>query len=270
MPVSDSTDPRLADYANLTDAQLQNLERVGGRGVFIAEGELVVRQLLSSPCTTRSVLLTEGALARLVDTLATLPAETPVYLASEAVLAGVVGFNFHRGVVACGERPPEPPLDAVLATARALVVLEDLSNHDNVGGIFRNVAALAGRRTAVLLSPGTCDPLYRKALRVSIGQALHIPFRRLAEWTHDLDRLRAAGFTLLALTPDPGAVDLGTLEARGIHRPALLLGAEGPGLTPAAFAKADLRVRIPIAPGVDSLNVSVAAAVALSRLTRPE
>jgi tRNA G18 (ribose-2'-O)-methylase SpoU len=215
------------------------------------------------------------------DHLALLPPETPVYLAEQPILNQVVGFNIHRGILAAGIRPQPPDLTQLLARARTLVILEDLANHDNVGGIFRATAALAGlplsvpsclrasvpSGSAILLSPGCADPLYRKAIRVSMGAALHIPFARLEPWPAALAQVRAAGFTLIALTPAPDAAALS--EVVRPARPALLLGAEGPGLSPEALAAADLRVRIPIDPAVDSLNVTVAGAIALAALARP-
>jgi tRNA G18 (ribose-2'-O)-methylase SpoU len=211
-----------------------------------------------------------------------LPPGTPVYLAPQDLMNAVVGFNIHRGVLASGYRPTPPLLQSLLAASAALVILEDLANHDNMGGIFRAAAALAGpanphaphadagpapRGASILLSPRCCDPLYRKAIRVSIGAALRIPFARLEPWPEALAAIKSAGFSLVALTPDPAAVPIDHLAPP--PRPALLLGAEGPGLTPGALAAADLRVRIPINPATDSLNVVVAAAIALHRLAQP-
>src|SRR5262249_36257417 len=157
-----------------------------------------------------------------------------------------------------------PDLPRMLASVRLLVVLEDLANHDNVGGIFRAVGALGGIGTAAaILSPRCCDPLYRKAIRVSMGMALRVPSARLEPWPAGLSALQEAGFTLLALTPRSDATPIDVLAP--IAKPALLLGAEGPGLSDAAMAMADRRVRIPIARGVDSLNVVVATGIALHR-----
>jgi tRNA G18 (ribose-2'-O)-methylase SpoU len=146
------------------------------------------------------------------------------------------------------------------------VVLEDLSNADNVGAVFRNVGALAGEGAAVVLSPGCCDPLYRKSLRVSMGQALRVPFTRAAPWPEALEQVGRAGFEVLGLTPDPGAMDIGRYKRPEGRRLALLLGAEGPGLTEAAFRRCRVRVRIPMDPGADSLNVATSLAVALAGL----
>ena len=177
----------LAAYSNLTDAQLRARDFSGDRGVFIAEGELVVRKLIGSRFPVRSLLVTEPGLERIGDALERLPETTPVYVAPVDLLQQIVGFPFHRGVLACGERAPDPPLESLLAGARALVILEDLANHDNVGGIFRNAAAFGA--TGVLLDPETCDPLYRKAIRVSAGAALVVPFARCSSADAMLDLL---------------------------------------------------------------------------------
>jgi len=262
-------DPRLADYANLTDAQLRSRDFQGERSVFIAEGELVVRKLLTSRFPVRSLLLTPQGHERLRDTLSTLPAETPIFVAEPAVLERIVGFPFHRGVLACGERLPNPPL-AELLRSRVLVIAEDMANTDNIGSIFRNLGCLAGRGAGVLLSPGCCDPLYRKALRVSIGFALEVPFATLEPWPAGLDQVAAAGFQVLAMTPDSTATALNDVPPTSSERFAVLLGAEGPGLSSGAFGHAPRKVRIPMAEGADSLNVATAAAVVLSRLVNPQ
>lgn len=266
--VSDASDPRLADYANLKDRQLAAMADVSApdpSGVFMAEGELVVRQLALSDLTIRSLLMTPTRVETMRDVIDSLPVETPVFILPVEVMSSIVGFHIHRGVLASGRRPADQDPSTLLKHARTAIVLEDLANHDNVGGVFRTAAALCGlESTAVLLSPRCCDPLYRKAIRVSMGTALRVPFARLLSWPDSLDTLSEAGFTTIALTPDPNATPLAELPP--CPRPALLLGAEGPGLSDAALAKAHRRVRIPMAPGVDSLNVVVAAGIALSRL----
>lgn len=279
IPIDTIADPRVAEYAGLRDAQLRALAAGHAPGVFLAEGELVVRQLIESRLTVRSVLLTPQRLTTMRDALERIRPGVPVYVAEQDVMNGVVGFNIHRGVLAAGARPEEPPLEGVLAASGSLVLLEDLANHDNVGGIFRAAAALAGvacletdgpaRGCSVLLSPQSCDPLYRKAIRVSIGTALHVPFARLDPWREGLDRVKRAGFTLVALTPAADAVPINSFAPGSVERPGLLLGAEGPGLAAESMAAADLRVRIPMDPRVDSLNVVVAAGIALQRLCRP-
>jgi tRNA G18 (ribose-2'-O)-methylase SpoU len=282
--IEDPGDSRIADYANLTDSQLLARALAGDQdapgGLFMAEGDLVVRQLLRSPMRVRSLLLTPSRIHTMRDVLEPLPADVPIYSALQPVMDRITGFHIHRGVLAAGERPPPPNLGDLLRRVSTLVVLEDLANHDNVGGIFRATAALAGLPSgpreagepappsggAVLVSPRTCDPLYRKAIRVSLGAALHVPFARLDPWPDALGLLREAGFTLVALTPDPAAISINELSPNTSGRVALLLGAEGPGLSAAAFAMADLSVRIPMCGPMDSLNVVVAAGIALHRL----
>src|SRR5262245_3868238 len=250
-PIDDPTDPRVADYRALQDAELRRRH-----GLFVAESRAVVRALLASArFRTRSVLLTAPALESLRDAL---PAHVPVYLTSHEVARAVVGFDFHRGCVALGERGAEPPLEALLRAPgpRVVLALEDVSNPDNVGGAFRNARAFGA--DLVLLSPACGDPLYRKAVRTSMGAALAVPFAHLADWADGLAQLRAAGYILAALTPEPAALDLARLGAERPIPPrlALVLGAEGPGLRAETLAAADLRVRIAMAPGVDSLNVA--------------
>jgi len=280
IPVHDLADPRLAPYATLRDAELLHRQSpsnpvIGSAGAFMAEGELVVRHLIDSPFGVESVLTTPNRLRTIQDALERLPPETPVYLADQPLMNSIVGFNIHRGLLAVGLRGREPTAAELIARARVLLVLEDLVNHDNIGAMFRNAAALVGPSAGILLSPRCADPLYRKAIRVSMGHALRVPFARLPDWPAGLADVKAAGYRVIALSPEPGAADLHDLEARlraDAHPPrlALLLGTEGAGLTPAALAAADERIRIPMAPGVDSLNVAVAAAIALHRLVRPD
>ena len=254
-PVEDPQDPRLADYRDIRDAQ-----RRLRTGTFIAEGRQVVLRLLGTGrYRTRSVLVTPPALDA---------AGVRTFLVRLEIVKAIVGLEFHHGCLAVGERGLEPSADAVFAEARTdrVVVLEDLGDASNVGAIFRN--ALAFDAGAILLSPGTADPLYRKAIRVSAGAAVALPFARLPDWPRDLKRVRDAGYTLVALTPREDAVDITTL-GRDRPRPArlaLLLGTEGRGLSPEALAAADLHVRIPMAPAMDSLNVATAGAVALQVL----
>ncbi len=261
--ITDASDPRLALYMNLKDAwlRIQKGQPTRDAGRFIAEGELVLRQLIDSDYTTESVLLTPRRLMTCTDALARLPEGVPIYLADRALLEKIVGFDLHRGVLAAGVRPPAIPIKTILAHASAALVLENLSNHDNVGGLFRSVAALAGRDCPVLLSPRCCDPLYRKAIRVSMGQVLRVPWARLEPWPGRLEAVRSAGFRLIALTLADDAVELGSVDLG--PRPAFLLGAEGAGLSDAALNQSDILVRIPIDPRIDSLNVGVAGAIAL-------
>ena len=258
-PVDDPADPRLADYVGLTDAALR--QREDADGIFIAEGELVIRELLRSPYPVRSVLVTPARHHRLAADLAA--TDAPVYVATPRVMNAIVGFDIHRGAVAAGARLPLPTPDAVIAGARRLVVLEGMNDHENLGALFRNAACLG--MDGVLLSPTCADPLYRRSVRVSLGHVLRVPFARLRDWPDGLDVLRRGGWKLVALTPGPEAAPVAVLD--GLPAPvALILGAEGPGLSEAALAAADLWVRVPMAPGVDSLNVSAAAAIAFHRL----
>jgi tRNA G18 (ribose-2'-O)-methylase SpoU len=263
IPIDDPADPRVAPYVAVRERDL-----VGRGDGFIAEGEVVLNVLLAPGARTRaaSLLIAENRLARLERLLAGLPDETPVYGASQGVMDAVVGFHIHRGILAHGIRPPDPGWAALLAGApqRALVLaLFGIANHDNMGGLFRNAAAFGA--DAVLLGEGCCDPLYRKAIRVSVGAALSVPFARTAPGEDPIALLDAAGFAPLALSP-AGAETLATLQRP--PRAALLLGAEGPGLPPALLARAHA-FRIPMAAGWDSLNVAAAGAIALHALTAP-
>lgn len=216
----------------------------------------------------RSLLLDPRRTGQLADLVAGLPAEVPVWTAAPAVLEAVTGFHVHRGVLAALHRRAHLDADDLLAAARRVVVLEDVNNHTNVGAVFRCAAGLG--MDAVLLSPSCADPLYRRSVRVSMGEVFAVPYARLEPWPAGLERVRAAGLRLLALTPTPGAVDLRLLDAADRDRTAVLLGAEGTGLSPSAAAAADLAVRIPMRAGVDSLNVAAAAAVTFWELTRDD
>jgi len=259
------SDPRLADYRDLKDPALRLR-----RGLFVVEGRILVRRLLESErFRVRSVLGTEAALESLRDLLDARTDGAEALLAREEIVRGIVGYRFHRGCLATGERGAEPPAEALIKAPgpRLLVVIEDVADPDNVGGVFRNARAFGAQ--AVLLSPASADPLYRKAIRVSMGGSLSMPFARLGDWPAGLGRLRDAHYTVVALTPAPGARDITGLGAMrpAPERVALLLGAEGQGLSAEARAAADLEVRIPMAPGIDSLNVAVAAGIALHRLS---
>lgn len=264
--MTDPDDERLADYRALTDVALRTRFEPP-HGLFIAEGELVLRRALRAGYRLRSVLLDEkryGQLADVVDTPAA--ADAPVYAAAPRVLEATTGFHVHRGVLASFHRRPLPDSEEVLAAGHRVVICEDVNNHTNLGALFRGAAALG--MDGVLLSPSCADPLYRRSVRVSMGEVFAVPYARLSPWPAALAQVRAAGFTLLALTPAPGAVDLQRLSPSYRRKPALLMGAEGSGLSDAALAAADVRVRIPMAGRVDSLNVAAAAAVAFWELYR--
>lgn len=260
--INDSGDDRLADYRALTDVELRTRWEPP-HGLFIAEGELVLRRALRAGYAIRSILID----AKRVDKLADLPIdEVPVYTSSQDLLESVTGFHVHRGVLASFWRKPLPALADILGTARRIAVLEDLNNHTNLGAVFRCAAALD--IDAVLLSPSCADPLYRRSVRVSMGEVFAIPYARLEPWPAGLDRVRDAGFMVIAMTPAPDCISLNELDAEARKRPALLFGAEGTGLSRAALAASDIRVVIPMHRGVDSLNVAASTAVAFWELSR--
>jgi tRNA G18 (ribose-2'-O)-methylase SpoU len=258
--VRDAGDPRLADYVRLTDVHLRrSLE--APRGLFIAEGEKVIRRAIGAGYPMRSLLITENKLPGLADLAGS--CQGPVYLVAPEVAEELAGYQVHRGALASMQRLPLPSVAAVTGHARRIVVLEDIVDHTNVGAIFRCVAALGF--DAVVLAPRCADPLYRRSVRVSMGAVFAVPYARMADWREGLDGLRSAGFRLLALTPAPEAVPIGEVAevaARPDSRLALLLGTEGDGLSARWRGQADLPVRIPMRRGVDSLNVASAAAIA--------
>ncbi|MEK6703428.1 MAG: RNA methyltransferase [Planctomycetota bacterium] len=262
--ITDPKDPRLADYADLRDATLRH----AADSLFVAEGETVVRQLLASRYRTRSVLVTPVRLEAIQNAL---KPGVEVLVATPEVIEAAAGFAFHRGVMAVGERgTPQDPF-ALAGQATALVIAEDLTNVDNLGSLFRCVSALAPAGTGVLLSPRCCDPFYRKAIRVSMGHVLNVPWARFAPndagWTADLTRLRERDWRIVALASG-GEFELRELPVTS-RATALLVGSEGPGLSGAALAAADIRVRIDMRPGVDSLNVVIAAAIAMREALSP-
>ncbi|MDQ0734637.1 TrmH family RNA methyltransferase [Arthrobacter agilis] len=251
-------DPRIADYRNLTDVQLR-LAREPAEGLYIAESSKVLRRAVDAGHAPRSFLLAPKWLPDLEDVLARFPS-VPAFVAPEATLEAITGFHLHRGALAAMHRPAPLPLADLLASARRVAVIEDMVDHTNLGAVFRSAAALG--IDAVLISPRSADPLYRRAVRVSMGSVFQVPWARLGSWPEDLAAVRGAGFTLAALALTPGAVPLGAFPAREHERLALLLGTEGAGLTDAALAQADVALTIPMHGGVDSLNVAAAAAVA--------
>lgn len=262
--VTDPADPRLDDFRDLTLAD-RRPDRPGGRGLVIAEGAVVVRRLLESPYPVRALLGVQRRFDELRRDLTDCAA--PYFVATAEVMAAVVGFHLNRGVLATADRVPFPPAAELLATVPSVAVLEGVGDHENLGAIFRNAAALG--IGAVLLGPGCSDPLYRRSVRVSMGTVLLVPFASLiGDWPGPAELLRAAGFAIVALTPRPSAIPLRAAGLAG-RRVALLLGSEGPGLTDAALASADLHVRIPMAPGVDSLNVATAGAIAFAEIAQP-
>lgn len=262
--ISDPADPRLAPYRDLKESP----QRPALEGRFIVEGEIVLRQLAASSFPIESVLATPGKLESLDDLTRSLPDDATIYRATKPVIDSLVGFAFHRGTIAVGRRLDATPLSDLASQASTLIVLEDVSNVDNLGALFRSVSALAPAHAAIVLSPGCADPLYRKALRASMGHVLNIPFTALppAEWPRALTALREGGYHLVALTPAEGSVDLAGFVPPIGRKLAILVGAEGPGLSPDVLAAADSRARIAMRPGVDSLNLVVATSIALHRL----
>ncbi|HWA62915.1 MAG TPA: RNA methyltransferase [Caulobacteraceae bacterium] len=257
--ISDPDDRRIADYRHVRDRDL-----AGRGGLFIAEGEVVLRVLARNPRhETLSLLIARQRLDAQAELIAAFPPQTPVYAASQAVMDAVVGFPIHRGLLGIGRRAASPPArEALVALPQAALamVLFGIANHDNMGGLFRNAAAFGV--DLVILDPACCDPLYRKAIRVSVGGALAVPFARLAPGEDAIRLLREAGFEPLALSPS-GRETLAELAPPA--RPALLLGAEGPGLPDEVLARART-VSIPMAGGFDSLNVATTSGIVLHHL----
>ena len=270
--ITDPTDPVLADYTRLTDVALR-AKHEPAKGLYIAESSTVIRRALAVGHRPRSFLMAERWLADLAPTLAAAGAgpdgDVPVYVGEPEVLEAITGFHLHRGALAAMHRPPLRPVHELLAAARdgagarRVAVLEDIVDHTNVGAIFRSAAALGV--DAVLVSPRCADPLYRRSVRVSMGTVFQVPWTRLATWPGGLAELQGLGFTVAALALSDDAVTLDDLVAPPAGPPtrlALVLGTEGDGLSRGAVQAADVVVRIPMAGGVDSLNVAAASAVA--------
>jgi tRNA G18 (ribose-2'-O)-methylase SpoU len=266
VPVNDPADPCVADFVRLRDVQLRkSLE--AEHGLFIAEGEKVIRRAVETGHSVRSFLMAERWIASLADVLDRVDA--PVHVVDDATAEAVTGYPVHRGALAAMARRPLPTVPELAAAARRVLVLEDLVDHGNVGAIFRCAAALGVQ--AVILSPRCADPLYRRSVKVSMGAVFAVPYARMSNWHHGLAELRAAGFRLLALTPEQSAVPVD--KALMGDRVALMLGSEGDGLSSRWLREADEAVCIPMsldamALGVDSLNVVAAAAIACHSLMR--
>jgi tRNA G18 (ribose-2'-O)-methylase SpoU len=260
--VSDPADLRLTDYLDLTDVELRR-RREPKEGLFLAEGANVVARALRAGFRPRSLLLLRDRSDRDDVRLAAAGVTAlgaPVYVAESAVLAGLTGYDVHRGVLAAFERKELPAVPDIVHAARRVVVLEDVVDHTNLGAAFRSAAALGV--DAVLVTPRCADPLYRRSVRVSMGTVFAVPWTRLTSWPDDLEVLSAAGFVTAALALADDAITLDELAAQRHERLALVLGTEGTGLRASTLAATDVRVRIPMSGGVDSLNVAAAAAVA--------
>jgi len=256
--VDDPADPRLDDFRDLNSVD-RRPDLPTGKGLVIAEGVLVVQRMLASRFTPRALLGTDRRLAELGADLDGLDA--PFYRASAEVMADVVGFHLNRGVLASASRADELTVPQVLDGAATVAVLEGVNDHENLGSVFRNAAGLGV--DAVVFGSGCADPLYRRAVRVSMGHALLVPFARAENWPGDLKLLREADFRLLAMTPDRAAPSLAeAMAGLAEQRVAILVGAEGPGLQEHTMRSSDVRVRIPMSRGTDSLNVATAAALA--------
>lgn len=253
--VASADDPRLADYRHVGEP-----EWLREHQLLVAEGRLVVQRVLEQPALRiKSILVTPAAEAA-IDPGTT---SSPIYVAPPAVVHEVTGFNFHRGCLAIVHRP-QPRATSDVITGRRLLALEGVGNPDNVGGLFRVAAAFGVN--GILLDGSSGDPYYRKAVRTSMGSSFTVPFARCVDWPASLEACRAAGYRILALTPRRSAVPIEDVTLSAADRVVLVAGAEGPGLDPATIAQADLAVRIPIAETVDSLNVVVAAGIALALL----
>ena len=258
----DAADARTADYRNLTDVALRRRIEPEG-GLYMAEGAKVIERAVAAGHEPRSILVSE----RWLDSVTAIVDDSvPIYVAPHEVLEEITGYDVHRGALAAMHRPSLAPVADVIRNARLVVVLESIVDHTNVGAIFRSAAALGA--DAVLVAPTCADPLYRRSVKVSMGTVFQVPWTRIEPWPAGLTELKDAGFTIAALALADDAVTLDELVASRPERVALLMGAEGDGLSRAALAAADQVVTIPMAGGVDSLNVAAASAVAVWALSR--
>ncbi|MGR4009808.1 TrmH family RNA methyltransferase [Leucobacter sp. 1207-22] len=256
-PITDIDAPELSDFTQLTDVALRRV-REPAEGLYLAESSKVIARAIAAGHTPRAVLTTEAWLPQLGESLAGHP-DVPVYVGSEAQLEQLTGFHMHRGVLASMHRPVvRDPLE-LLSTARRVAVLEGLTDHANVGSVFRNAAALGF--DAVLVSPDCADPLYRRAVRVSMGTVFQVPWTRFEQWPQGIALLQDEGFVVAGMTLGEGAITLDQLVAEDHSKLAVVLGSEGHGITPKVDRRLDRRVTIPMMGGVDSLNVAAAAAV---------
>lgn len=259
-----ASDPRVNDYAGLSDAALrQQTDPANGR--YIAEGTKVITRALAAGHCPRSFFMAPKRLAGLFDVLVAHP-RIPVFVGEDAVLEAVTGFHLHRGALAAMDRPAPLELHEVLHGAHRIAVLEDMVDHTNLGAVFRSAAALG--IDAVLLSPRCADPLYRRSVRVSMGAVFQVPWVRLESWPEDLQALDAAGFHTVAMELTEGAQHIDEVAALDIAKLAMVLGTEGAGVSEAVLETVARHVMIPMNPGMDSLNVAAAAALAFWELRR--
>ena len=266
--ITDPDDPRVDDFRDLNSVD-RRPDLPTGKGLVIAEGVLVVRRMLASRFAPHAMLGTDRRLAELADDLSVASPclDMTCYRATAEVMADVVGFHLNRGVLAAARRPVELSVSEVLEGARTIAVLEGVNDHENLGSIFRNAAGLGV--DGVVFGAGCADPLYRRSVRVSMGHALLVPFARAARWPADLELLREEDFRLLAMTPNRRAVSLAeAMTGLAGDKVAVLVGAEGPGLTETVMRVSDARVRVPMSRGTDSLNVATAAALAFYERVR--
>jgi tRNA G18 (ribose-2'-O)-methylase SpoU len=254
-------DPRLADFAHLTDVALKK-STGSEHGLYIAESLLVLQRAIAAGHRPRSVLALGASVDEALE--ATASFDIPIFSGPPALLEELTGYLLHRGLIASMHRPQLPAAEDLLRDARRVVILENVADPTNVGAIFRSVAAIGA--DAVLVTPRCSDPFYRRAIRVSMGTVLQVPWTRVGDWASARALLGASGFSIAALALSDDSVDLKTFAATAPERVALVLGAEGEGLTPEAIAAADTIVRIPMAHGIDSLNVAATAAVAMYAL----
>ena len=260
VPIADLGDPRLSDYAHLTDVALK--KSGGEHGLYLAESLLVLERALRAGHEPRSVLALGSAVDSALEVVG--DRDVPVFAGAPELLEELTGYLLHRGLIASMHRPALPSIPALLQDARRIVVLENVVDPTNVGAIFRSVAAIGA--DAVLVTPRCSDPYYRRAIRVSMGTVLQVPWTRTGDWMLTREVLAASGFHIAALALTPDAVALRDFAATAPERVALVLGTEGDGLTPEAIAAADTIVQIPMRHGIDSLNVAAAAAVAMYAL----
>jgi tRNA G18 (ribose-2'-O)-methylase SpoU len=261
--VTDALDPALSDYRGLTDVALRrSLE--AERGLYMAEGAKVIARAIRAGHEARSVLMSEKWVDGVADALGERASSATLYVAPDEVMEAVTGYQVHRGALAAMHRPALPSVAELVRDARRVVVLEGIVDHTNVGAIFRSVAGIGA--DAVIVSPTCADPLYRRSVKVSMGTVFQVPWTRAESWPGVLDDLRAAGFVVAGMALTDGAVPLDEFAARAHDKVALVMGTEGDGMTRDALAHVDVPVVIPMAGGVDSLNVAAASAVALWEL----